>query len=86
MVPDQLWTSDTSFRIFGDKCLDITDGVFKNGTPLQIWTCSDGNSNQSFDLQDDQIVGSSNLCADVPSGNFVAGQRVYISFSGISLN
>lgn len=39
------------FRLFGDKCLDVTDGVDNDGTKLQIWKCGDdSNPNQQFQL------------------------------------
>ncbi|KAL1410266.1 hypothetical protein Q8F55_004272 [Vanrija albida] len=30
-----------------DLCLDVTDGAFENGTPLQVWKCTEG-PNQLF--------------------------------------
>jgi len=45
----QQWTfSGGSIKIFGNKCLDVIDGVEENGTNLQIWTCYDENTNQQF--------------------------------------
>jgi hypothetical protein len=38
----------TQIRIFGDKCLDVTDGNGTDGTWLQIWTCYNGNPNQQW--------------------------------------
>lgn len=39
------------FRLFHDKCLDVTDGVDNDGTKLQIWKCGDdSNPNQQFQL------------------------------------
>lgn len=34
--------------IFGNKCLDVTNGLTVDGTKLQIWTCTSGNTNQQF--------------------------------------
>ncbi|RSH76867.1 uncharacterized protein EHS24_005269 [Apiotrichum porosum] len=28
------------------KCLDVKDGALENGTPVQLWDCIDGNTNQ----------------------------------------
>ena len=46
---NQLWTFDGSgVRIFGNKCLDVKDGVNQDGTKLQIWTCATGSKNQGW--------------------------------------
>ena len=36
-------------RVFGNKCLDVTNGANNDGTKLQIWTCFDGSVNQLWD-------------------------------------
>ncbi|KAJ7204170.1 hypothetical protein GGX14DRAFT_460997, partial [Mycena pura] len=33
-----------TLQIFGDKCLDVTNGVDTDGNKLQIWTCAAGNT------------------------------------------
>ncbi|KAF9268473.1 hypothetical protein L218DRAFT_917234 [Marasmius fiardii PR-910] len=33
-------------KVYGNKCLDVKGGVNADGTKLQIWTCSTGNTNQ----------------------------------------
>ncbi|KAJ7705844.1 hypothetical protein B0H16DRAFT_1826368 [Mycena metata] len=33
-----------TIQIFGDKCLDVINGVNADGTKLQIWTCAAGNT------------------------------------------
>ncbi|KAJ6448145.1 ricin B lectin domain-containing protein [Mycena sanguinolenta] len=37
-----------TLQIFGDKCLDVTNGATINGNKLQIWTCATANTNQLF--------------------------------------
>ncbi|KAJ7859212.1 ricin B lectin domain-containing protein, partial [Mycena olivaceomarginata] len=37
-----------TLQIFGDKCLDVTNGATTNGNKLQIWTCATANTNQLF--------------------------------------
>lgn len=37
------WFSTT---LYLGLCLDLTDGKFDNGNPVQIWKCTDGNQNQ----------------------------------------
>lgn len=36
-------------QVFGNKCLDVTDGVNANAVKMQIWTCSTNNANQQWD-------------------------------------
>ncbi|KAJ7442728.1 hypothetical protein B0H11DRAFT_490544 [Mycena galericulata] len=35
-----------SLQIFGNKCLDVTNGVDADGTKLQICTCFSGNTSE----------------------------------------
>lgn len=45
----QKWTFDGgSVKVFGNKCLDVTDGSTADGVKLQIWTCNVPNANQQF--------------------------------------
>ena len=46
----QKWTFDGSgtAKVFGDKCLDVTNGSNNDGTKLQIWSCTSNNANQQF--------------------------------------
>lgn len=46
----QKWTFTGSGTVtaFGDKCLDVKDGVNADGTQLQVWTCSSNNANQQW--------------------------------------
>ncbi len=46
----QLWEfKDGAVKVFGNKCLDVTDGNPSNGNNLQIWTCVDQSTNQLWD-------------------------------------
>ncbi|PVF94125.1 ricin B-like lectin [Serendipita vermifera] len=36
------------YRVFGDKCLDVTNGNDVNGNLLQIWQCYEENTNQRW--------------------------------------
>ncbi|KAJ7875056.1 ricin B lectin domain-containing protein [Mycena leptocephala] len=63
-----------ALKIFGDKCLDVKDGVNADGTKLQIWTCAAGNTNQQWISAGQpgtpQIVwAGKNKCVDVTNGN-----------------
>ena len=45
----------TQIRIFGDKCLDVTNGVDEDGVKLQIWKCYPYNTNQLWQWGDNGI-------------------------------
>jgi hypothetical protein len=51
-LPAQQWESFGSRQGFGRRlngtnlCLDVTDGRFANGTPMQVWKCHTGSKNQ----------------------------------------
>ncbi|KAJ7490745.1 ricin B lectin domain-containing protein [Mycena latifolia] len=67
-------------KIFGDKCLDVTNGVNADGTKLQIWTCAAGNTNQMWiPVSDSAITWSGkNKCVDLTNGNTTDGNQVQI--------
>ena len=45
---NQNWVfSGGEVQLFGNKCLDVTNGVNVDGTKLQVWTCS-GTQNQQW--------------------------------------
>jgi hypothetical protein len=66
--------------IFGDKCIDVTGGVNADGTKLQIWTCSAGNTNQqwisvnNFTLQ----WAGTDKCIDLTGGSITDGTVLQI--------
>jgi len=73
-----------TIKIFGDKCLDVTDGVDASGTKLQIYGCATGNTNQMWQLTTDDSeaesvkwVGSTR-CVDLTSGSQTAGTPLQI--------
>ncbi|KAF9257164.1 hypothetical protein L218DRAFT_936088 [Marasmius fiardii PR-910] len=69
-----------SLKIFGDKCLDVTNGINTDGTKLQIWTCVDGNTNQQWISVTDftfQWAGT-NKCIDLTDGNINPGTRLQL--------
>ncbi|KAF7364653.1 hypothetical protein MVEN_00334800 [Mycena venus] len=70
-----------TIRIFGDKCLDVTNGMNVDGTKLQIWTCASGNTNQLWlpAGQDNTITwAGKNKCVDLTNGNVVDGNQIQI--------
>ncbi|KAJ6585634.1 ricin B lectin domain-containing protein [Mycena capillaripes] len=67
-----------TIRIFGDKCLDVTNGAKTDGTKLQIWTCASGNTNQMWlpAGEDSTITWSGkNKCVDMTDGNLTDGNK-----------
>jgi len=62
-------------KVYTKFCLDVIDGVDKDGTLVQIYQCSDNNKNQKWQFNADgsiQWAGHSK-CLDVKNGNFVDG-------------
>jgi Ricin-type beta-trefoil lectin domain len=62
-------------KIFGDKCLDVTNGVDADGTHLQIWECTSDNRNQIWWLspgekgvQNVKWAGDTTKCVDLTGG------------------
>ncbi|KAJ7728573.1 ricin B lectin domain-containing protein [Mycena maculata] len=68
-----------TLQIFGDKCLDVTNGVDADGTLLQIWTCATGNTNQMW-LRGDQTItwSGEDKCVDLTNGDLADGNQVQI--------
>ncbi|KAJ3569901.1 hypothetical protein NP233_g4761 [Leucocoprinus birnbaumii] len=79
----QLWTFDNgAVKVHGNKCLDVTGGSQNNGNHLQIWTCGNGNPNQSwdYDIWGNRLVWHThtNKCADLSAGNTADGTPVQL--------
>lgn len=68
----------TSIQIFGNKCLDVRDGVDKPGTKLQIWDCDATNPNQLFNVNGDLTISwaGHNKCVDLTNGLTASGNVV----------
>ncbi|KAJ7028597.1 ricin B lectin domain-containing protein [Mycena alexandri] len=65
----QKWTNTgTTLQIFGNKCLDVTNGATADGTKLQIWTCATGNTNQEWMTFGSSIQWSPSSCLDLTNG------------------
>ncbi|KAJ7753633.1 ricin B lectin domain-containing protein [Mycena maculata] len=69
-----------TLQIFGDKCLDVTNGDDVDGTLLQIWTCFEGNTNQMWVPVSDQSITWSgpDMCVDLTNGNLTDGNQIQI--------
>jgi len=74
-----------TITIFGNKCLDVTNGVDQSGTKLQIFTCANGNTNQKWQATGNdqstfetvQWVGSTR-CVDLTGGSQSPGTPLQI--------
>lgn len=68
---NQLWTiTGSTVTIFGDKCLDDTNGNTANGQKLQIYKCNSGNTNQNWaNVGLTFKLGGKNKCMDLTDGN-----------------
>jgi len=71
-------------KIFGNKCLDVTNGVDKSGTKLQIYECSSTNKNQQWAVTTGsagvQTVkwANSTRCIDLTGGSQSSGTPIQI--------
>lgn len=73
-----------TIKIFGNKCLDVTDGVDASGTKLQIFGCSTANKNQQWQVttgdagvEHVQWVNSTR-CVDLTGGSQTSGTTVSV--------
>ncbi|KAJ7488170.1 ricin B lectin domain-containing protein, partial [Mycena latifolia] len=76
----QSWSfSGSNLQIFGDKCLDVTNGATTDGTKMQIWTCAAGNTNQMWTVSENTIQWNGHsLCLDLTDGSVTDGNLVQI--------
>ncbi|KAK1221241.1 hypothetical protein PQX77_015949 [Marasmius sp. AFHP31] len=67
-------------KIFGDKCLDVKDGINTDGAKLQLWTCEPGNTNQLWISVKDQTYNwaGTNKCIDLTDGNIADGNQLQL--------
>ncbi|KAJ7907519.1 ricin B lectin domain-containing protein [Mycena leptocephala] len=66
--------------VFGDKCIDVTGGVNADGTKLQIWTCTEGNTNQQWISVSDFTFqwSGTNKRIDLRDGKITDGNQLQI--------
>ncbi|KAF9259747.1 ricin B lectin, partial [Marasmius fiardii PR-910] len=76
----QSWTrSGSTIRVYGNKCLDVTNGSATNGNKMQIWTCADNNTNQMWSVSGNTIGWSGHpFCLDNTDGSMAPGNQVQI--------
>ncbi|KAJ7249759.1 ricin B lectin domain-containing protein [Mycena haematopus] len=77
----QAWTQNgQTIVVYGNMCLDVTNGSSSNGVKMQIWSCTPGvgGANQHFTVISNkhiQWVGKS-LCLDLTAGILTSGNQV----------
>lgn len=59
-----------------NKCMDVTGGILKGGTRLQIWECVSGSKYQATKFVSGNLRLAGGLCADVPGGQAYPGAEV----------
>jgi hypothetical protein len=77
---NQQWQYDGSHLVvYGNKCLDLTNGNQANGNHLQIWDCVSGNSNQEWLLQGNVLRWAhGNKCMDLTDGSTANGNPIQV--------
>jgi hypothetical protein len=63
-----------------NRCIDVqnsTDGIGRDGTPLQVWDCK-GVANQEWVFQTDGTVRSMGLCMDLAWASTADGTQVQL--------
>ncbi|RDB26301.1 Endo-1,4-beta-xylanase A [Hypsizygus marmoreus] len=80
--PSQKWTfTSGSVKIFGNKCLEVPGGNARDGTKLQISSCSTNDANQQFTYTGDNRLQwtKRGKCVDLTGGKQSNGNRISIS-------
>ncbi|KAJ6510899.1 hypothetical protein C8R45DRAFT_1162104 [Mycena sanguinolenta] len=76
-------TGPQPIQIFGNKCIEVKDGVNADGTNLQIATCLEGDENQQWIFIDSTLQWhGTNKCIYLPDDNLVDGNLLEISACG----
>jgi hypothetical protein len=89
-TPNQKWSFQGSqIKVFGNKCLDVTDGHTYNGVKLQIYSCGPGNGNQEFVHSGGRALTTIDRiswkphpekCVDLTDGDLSPGNKVSYHF------
>ncbi len=76
---DQHWAwNGTSLRTL-NRCLDVTGNGTANGTPLQLWDCYGGGSQQWVPQANGALLNpQSGRCLDSPGGSTANGARLQL--------
>ncbi|KAG7087972.1 hypothetical protein E1B28_012012 [Marasmius oreades] len=69
-------------KLFGqDLCVDVTNGANNDGTKLQLWTCTPGNTNQLWSHTSSLGIwqwAGTNKCIDLTDGNVNDGNQLQV--------
>jgi hypothetical protein len=73
-------TQPQQIEVFGDKCIDVVNGINEDGTPLQIWTCAEGNTNQLWIALTDSTFqwSGTDKCIDLTNGLINDGNVIQV--------
>ncbi|KAJ7806991.1 hypothetical protein B0H14DRAFT_1541165 [Mycena olivaceomarginata] len=79
----QAWTQNgQTLLVYGNMCLDVTNGSTANGAKMQIWACTPGQGDaaQHFTVTSDkhiQLAGKTQ-CLDLSGGSLTSGSQAQI--------
>jgi len=81
------WVYDGSDHLSsynGEQCLDVTGGVDADGTKLQIYQCTPGNTNQQWVFNSNFSIQwkNHNKCIDLTDGNLDNQLQIWTCTSG----
>lgn len=70
----------STFRVYGNECLDIDSGKIASGTRVQLWQCSNNNNAQYWSVMSDGTIRSKdvNLCLEAKDGGTGNGTTLRI--------
>ncbi|GIF17011.1 ricin-type beta-trefoil lectin domain protein [Actinoplanes teichomyceticus] len=63
---------------WNNRCLDVPDGNFSDGVPVQMWTCN-GSAAQRWNAVNGALQTGNNKCLDVPWGSTASGVIIQIA-------
>ena len=63
---------------WNNKCIDVTNGDFSDGVPLQVWTCNN-NAAQAWTFNNGTISTQNNKCMDVAGGSTDNGAVIQLA-------
>ncbi|KAJ7190226.1 ricin B lectin domain-containing protein, partial [Mycena pura] len=75
----QSWTRNGgTYVIYGNKCLDVTNGSTANGVKMQIWSCNTGSTNQQFTTTSAHAIQwtGKGKCLDLADGSLTSGNKI----------
>ncbi|KAF7337405.1 hypothetical protein MSAN_02266900 [Mycena sanguinolenta] len=77
----QSWTQNgQTIVVYGNMCLDVTNGSSSNGVKMQIWSCASNDANQHFTVTSAKHIQwtSKSQCLDLTGGSLTSGNQIQI--------